>query len=161
MDGASFARAVLDKERTYPELASPKVVCGKCGLDYYLKDPSRVTTSPRDHTELASPNPYDDLTVLACETGGRWHETARGMVSRLVHTRTQTVHPILRRAAALAYTRRWWSLLSVALQHTVAMSLLDKPGMGGAPGAGPAPFLGDVLHMAQEYPAFSRLPLRG
>ena len=69
-DGASSARAVRDKGRTYPELAGP--------------------------------NPYDDLTVLACETGGCWHDTARGMVSRLVHTRTQTVHPILRRAAAAA-----------------------------------------------------------
>ena len=129
LDGATFARAIRDKEATYPELAVP--------------------------------NPYGDLKVLACETGGRWHETARGMVARLVQTKTQTVPPLLRRAAALAYHRRWWSLLSVALQHTVAVSLLDRPGMGCAPGAGPAPSLGDVLHGAPEFPAVSRLPGRG
>ena len=120
-----------------------------------------VRDKERTYPELAIPNPYGDLAVLASETGGRWHETARGMVSRLVQTRVQTVHPLLRRAAALAYSRRWWSLLSVALQHTVASSLLDKPGMGGAPGAGPAPFLGEVLQDAHEFPAFSRLPMRG
>ena len=81
--------------------------------------------------------------------------------SRKIPSYVAIFMPLLRRAAALAYNRRWWSLLSVALQHTVTLSLLDKPGMGGAPGAGPAPFLGDVLHEAQEFPAFSRLPLRG
>ena len=111
----------------------------------------------RTYPELAAPNPYGDLTVLACETGGRWHDTAQGMVSRLVRTRVATVTPLLRRAAALAFSRRWWSLLAVALQRTVASSLLDEPGMGGAPGAGPEPFLGEVLQTAQDLPAFSRV----
>ena len=113
------------------------------------------------YPELARVKPYGDLTVLACETGGRWHATARNMVRRLVATRTQAVPPLLRQAAALAYHRRWWSLLSVALQHTVATCLLDHPGMGCVPGAGPAPPLAEVLHEAQELVGYSRLPLRG
>ena len=99
--------------------------------------------------------------MLACETGGRWRATARNTVKRLVATRTQAVPPILRRAAALAYHRRWWSLLSVALQRTVATSLLDHPGLGCAPGAGPEPPLAEVLHGAREPVGYSRLPLRG
>ena len=86
------------------------------------------------YPELAEHNPYGKLTVLACETGGRWHDTARGMIAQLVTTRTQNVHPLLRRAAGLAYQRRWWSLLSVALQRTVTTSLLDHPGLGCMPG---------------------------
>ena len=79
------------------------------------------------------------------------------MVSRLVRTRVATVTPLLRRAAALAFSRRWWSLLAVALQRTVASSLLDEPGMGGAPGAGPEPFLGEVFQTAHEFPTFNRV----
>ena len=112
-----------------------------------LRDTNVPGVDPQDSRQLdlvawglrsfGRPNPYGDLTVLACETGGRWHDTARSMVSRLVQTRVEREHPLLRRAAALAYHRRWWSLLSVALQHTVVSSLLDTPEMGGAPGAGP------------------------
>ena len=117
---------------------------------------SKETTYP----ELAGPNPYGDLTVLACETGGRWHDTARTTVTRLLETKVHTVHPLLRRAARGAFHRRWWGFLSVALQRTVAQSLLDEPGMGEAPGPGPEPCLADVLSAAQEGPACSRLPMR-
>ena len=79
---------------------------------------------------------------------------------RLVHAKVAGVQPLLRRAAALAYHRRWWALLSVAQQRCVATSLLDDPGMVGAPGAGVEPPLGEVLRSASELPAFSRLPLR-
>ena len=70
IDGASFLRAVADKETTYPELARP--------------------------------NRYGELMVLACETGGRWHHRALTMVSKLIEAKTQTVAPLLRQAAALA-----------------------------------------------------------
>ena len=113
------------------------------------------------YPELALPNHYGDLTILACETGGWRHDTARGMVSRLVTAKTQMVPPLLRRAAALAYHRRWWGLLSVALQRVVATNLLDHPGLGGMPGSGPEPPLGDVLQVGVEASAVSRLPLRG
>ena len=119
-----------------------------------------IRAKENTYPELAEHNPYGKLTVLACETGGRWHDTARGLIAQLVTTRTQNVHPLLRRAAGLAYQRRWWSLLSVALQRTVTTSLLDHPGLGCMPGAGPAPFLGDVFHATLDPAAASRLPLR-
>ena len=82
------------------------------------------------------------------------------MVSKLMEAKTQTVAPLLRKAAALAYHRRWCGILSTALQRTVATSLLDQPGMGNMPGAGPEPPLGDLLETAMEIPELSRLPLR-
>ena len=82
------------------------------------------------------------------------------MVSKLIEAKTQTVAPLLRKAAVLAYYRRWWGNLFTALQRTVATSLLDQPGMGIVPGAGPEPPLGDVLETAKEIPDVSRLPLR-
>ena len=82
------------------------------------------------------------------------------MVSKLIEAKTQTVAPLLRQAAALAYHRRWWGMLSTALQCTVALSLLDHPGMGSLPGPGPEPMLGDLLQIVMEIPEISRLPLR-
>ena len=68
------------------------------------------------------------------------------MVSTLIEAKTQTIAPLLRQAAALAYT--------------VATSVLDHPGMGNIPGPGPEPPLGDLLQIAMEIPEVSRLPLR-
>ena len=82
------------------------------------------------------------------------------MVAKLIGAQTQTIAPLLRQAAALAYHRRWWGILSIALQCTVATSLLDHPRMGNMPGPGPEPPLGDLLEIAMEIPEVSRLPLR-
>ena len=82
------------------------------------------------------------------------------MVSKLIEAKMQTVAPLLRQAATLAYHRRWWGILSTALQRTVATSLLDQPGRGNMPGAGREPPLGDLLETAMEILEVSRLPLR-
>ena len=113
------------------------------------------------YPELVGTNRYGKLTVLACEMGGRWHHTACRAVSRLVEHKTQSVPPLLRRAARLAYHRRWWSLLSTALQRTATTNLLDHPRLGEMPGSGPAPCLSEVLQDTGSFPEFSRLPLRG
>ena len=121
---------------------------------------AKKETLKQRYPELARRNQYGALTVLACETGGRWHHRALSMVSTLIEAKTQTIAPLLRQAAALAYHRRWWGILSTALQRTVATSLLDHPGMGNMPGPGPEPPLGDLLQIAMEIPEVSRLPLR-
>ena len=82
------------------------------------------------------------------------------MVSQLNAAKTQTIEPLLRQAAALAYHQRWWGILPTALQRTVAMSLLDNPGMGSTRGPCSEPPLGDLLQIAMEIPEVSRLPLR-
>mgnify|MGYP007109845520 CR=1 FL=1 len=82
-------------------------------------------------------------------------------VSRSVDAKTQSVPPLLRRAARLPYHLRSWSLLSVDLQRTAATNLLDHPRMGEMPGSGPTPALGEVLQSTMDFPEFSRLPMRG
>ena len=98
--------------------------------------------------------------VLACETGSRWHHRVLTLVSKLIEAKTQTVAPLLRQAAALAYHRRWCGILSTALQRTVATSFSDEPGMGNMFGAGSEFPLGDLLETAMELLEVSRLPLR-
>ena len=74
------------------------------------------------YPELTRQNQYGKLTVLACETGGRWHHRALTMVSKLIEAKMQTIAPLLRQAAALAYHRRWWGILLTVLQRTNAMT---------------------------------------
>ena len=65
----------------------------------------------------------------------------------------------LRASAAQGWARRWWSVLSVALQRAVACSALGVWSMPPLPGADDALPLGDVLDLASAS-APSRLPLR-
>ena len=82
------------------------------------------------------------------------------MVSKLIEAKTQPVASLLRQATAFAYHRRWWGILSTALQRTVATSFSDQPGMGNMFGAGSELPLGDLLETAMEFLEVSRLPLR-
>ena len=53
------------------------------------------------------------------------------MVSKLFKAKMETIVPVLRQAAVLAYHPRWWSgILFTALQRTVPTNLLDYPSMG-------------------------------
>ena len=78
-------------------------------------------------------------------------------MKHLVAARSAQSNPLLRRAAALAWQRRWWALLSASLQASLAASLLDAK-----PADGPIewePPLALVLEGAAPLPeAGSRLP---
>ena len=102
------------------------------------------------------------LVVLACEVGGRWGDGALRLVEDLVRLRTRSAPRALRKAAGHAWTRRWWALLSVAVQDAVAATLVEGAAgpQGGALGY-EEPFLAEVLGDAPGGPATSRLPLRG
>ena len=82
------------------------------------------------------------------------------MVSKLFKAKTETIVPVLRQAAALAYHRRWWGIFSAALQRTVVTNLLDHPSMGNMPSEGPETPLRDLLKIAMELPKVSRRLLR-
>ena len=69
------------------------------------------------------------------------------------------MRPPLRASAAQGWARRWWSVLSVALQRAVASSALGVWTMPPLLGALDALPLGDVLDLAIAS-APSRLPLR-
>ena len=56
------------------------------------------------------------FVVLACEEGGRWGPDVFAVINDLVRLKVAPLHPLLRRSAALAYTRRWWSILAMGAQ---------------------------------------------
>ena len=64
------------------------------------------------------------LVVLAAEVGGRWSDECPQFLRTLLRLRVQRAPPPLRAAAAQGWARRWWSVLSVALQRAVASSAL-------------------------------------
>ena len=67
--------------------------------------------------------------VLAGEVGGRWNQTALDLVRSLAWARAETLAPPrLRRATAEALVARWWGLVAVATQDSLAATLLgDAP----------------------------------
>ena len=66
------------------------------------------------------------FVVLACEEGGRWGPDVFAVVNDLVRLKVAPVHPLLRRSAALAYTRRWWSILAMGAQTAAIDCILGK-----------------------------------
>ena len=71
------------------------------------------------------------------------------------------LNSILRRSAALAWGRRWWGMLSVAVQDAVAATLVEgRDALMASPLGHCTPPLADVLEGAPAV-APSLLPLRG
>ena len=50
-----------------------------------------------------------------------------------MRTKVASIHPLLRRRAALAYTRRWWSILSIGVQTVAADCILARDSPVPAP----------------------------
>ena len=88
------------------------------------------------YPELLRPGPQR-LCVLACEAGG--------LVTQLARLRAQRAPAALRGVAKQGWLRRWWGLLSVALQSTLAATLLG------------APYVHGVMPGAQRWPAHQKV----
>ena len=99
------------------------------------------------------------LYVLGCEVGGRWNADAVKLVQRLVALRAHRAPPAVRASAKAAWARRWWSVLSVAVQQAVAHAALGRARAMPGPAHIDAPALDEVLHLADP-DGPSRLPLR-
>ena len=83
------------------------------------------------------------------------------MVRDLVAARVREAVPLLRRSAALAWHRRWWSILSCAAQRSVAATLLDQRVEAGWLGVdGPTLETSEVACGGAEALGWSCLPLR-
>ncbi|OLQ08377.1 hypothetical protein AK812_SmicGene8160 [Symbiodinium microadriaticum] len=88
------------------------------------------------------------LCVLGCEAGGRWNADAVKLVQRLVALRAHRAPPAVRASAKAAWARRWWSVLSVAVQQAVAHTALGRAQAMPGPAHTDAPALDEVLHLA-------------
>ena len=64
-------------------------------------------------------------------------------------------HPLLRRSAALAYTRRWWSILAMGAQSAAIDCILGQDPQVWAPQGSPP--LGQILADADIGPEPSRV----
>ena len=93
--------------------------------------------------------------VLACEEGGRWGPDVFEVVKDLVKLKVAPLHPLLRRSAALAYTRRWWSILAMGAQTAAIDCILGKDPQVWVPQG--APPLASVLAWADIAPEPSRV----
>ena len=68
------------------------------------------------------------LLCLGCEVYGRWSSDCIQLVPLLVREFTRGLHFHVRRGAALAFQRRWFGILGVALQVSVAEMVLRDTG---------------------------------
>ena len=69
------------------------------------------------------------MALFEKKRGGRWGPDQQRPLRSLVRTKVASIHPLLRRRAALADTRRWWSILFIGAQSVVADCILcrDSP----------------------------------
>ena len=58
------------------------------------------------------------------EVGGRWNETSLTLIDMLAWNKVADSPPLLRRAAQAAWAGRWWAILGVAVQSSLAASVL-------------------------------------
>ena len=103
------------------------------------------------------------LETLACEIGGRWSENSIKWVGRLAKYKASSELPHLRRAAEFAWHSRWSSILSIAAQRALALSLTEVDSEAIKPFLGFEPKVGEILADVRYEigPVVSRLPLRG
>ena len=64
--------------------------------------------------------------MLAVEEGGRWGPDVFAVIRDLVRLKVAPIHPLLRRSAALAYTRKWWSILAMGAQTAAVDCILGQ-----------------------------------
>ena len=68
------------------------------------------------------------LLCLGCEVFGRWSSQCVPLVPDLARERTRGMHPRVRRGIALSLQHRWWGILFMSLQKTVARVVLRDEG---------------------------------
>ena len=96
--------------RAHPGVTIRRLTYSKC----VTEDPDLATSAELEYL------------VLACEEGGRWGPDQFRSVRDLVRVKVALIHSLLRRSAALAYTRRWWHILSIGAETVAADRILGQ-----------------------------------
>ena len=65
------------------------------------------------------------LVTVACETGGRWNSATATLLRDLAYARSRDAPPRLRHSAAVGWQRRWWAMIAVTAQDSLAATLID------------------------------------
>ena len=132
-NGEPYARAATEDGKTIERLTRQK-----------HEDYPELVASDRVH-----------FVVLACEEGGRWGPDVFAVIRDLVRLKVAPLHPLLKRSAALAYTRRWLRVLAVGAQSAAIDCILGQDPQVRAPQV--APPLASVLAWADIAPDPSRV----
>ena len=103
-------------------------------------------------------SPHCQLTILACETGGRWSDTCRRLVNDLAKRKSREAPERLQQIARSAWRTRWWRMLSVAAQSSLSATLVDDAVQLLDGTDGDVPDLVELLDCGTE--DISRLALR-
>ena len=106
------------------------------------------------YRELVHSDPVHHV-VLACEEGGRWGLDVFTVVADFVKLKVAPAHSLLRRSAALAYTRKWWAILAMGTQSAAVDCILDRAPQVWAPEE--VPPLASILAWADVAPEPSRV----
>jgi hypothetical protein len=101
------------------------------------------------------------LVVLGCAVGGRWSNEALATVPLLAAHRASSAPELLRPSVIQACLSRWWSLLSVAAQSTLASTMCGDAGAYFGFAAETPLTLGGLLDHGADDPQGSRLPAGG
>ena len=102
-------------------------------------------------------SPACTFQTLACETGGRWSKEVCHLVRALATHKSAQYSRALQKSMKLAYTKRFWSLLSVAAMKGITASV---EGLGEIDDSGTflqMPHFEEVLAGADIAPEVSRL----
>ena len=97
VDGSTFKTAYSDKARQYPEL--------------HPSDPRSLSCR---------------FLTLAVETGGRFCTNCTNLFRELVECKARSFPHVLQRSMQLMHSRRWWGILSVAVQTAVGSTLVPE-----------------------------------
>ena len=95
---------------------------GAANRDGEATDRMRYCKCATEYSDLATSSALLCM-VLSCEEGGLWGPDVHSLVKDLIKTKVAPLHPLLHRSTALAFTRRWWSILSIGAQ-TVAIDCI-------------------------------------
>ena len=98
------------------------------------------------------------LVVLAGEVSGRWSAETVRFIAALAKHRSKNAPKRLRTSTQLARETRWWGMLAVPAQDSLAATLVDDAPHLRHGWKGIASSLGELLHA--EAPTPSRFPLR-
>ena len=132
-DGSTFKKAYAEKKAAYHEICDPD-------------DPRSVLCR---------------FLTLAVETGGRLCDNCTHSFRELVEHKTRTEPKVLQRSMQLMYTRRWWGILSVAVQVAVGSTLVPETlfaaGSTRLVNSFDLPSMEDLVGGHREPPVVSRL----
>ena len=124
-----------------------------------------IAEEPLDKLRATDRRAEDDDAILRCleiSFPNRFRGSRRpvspdvfAVMRDLVRLKVAPLHPLLRRSAALAYTRRWWSYLAVGAQSAAIDCILGRDQQVWIPHGEPP--LATVLADADIAPEPSRL----